>query len=303
MKKNELITEVIGNWKGIEYDHDIEILKKNISMWLGNQKLKKEYSILSDLLENLDYYSKQECNKYLKAVLHDLADYCREFNYKNVILTFLTKKNADYNSSIDYWSEFRCLTVGKIPKQQFKTTLNIEEQYYSGIEYIVIIDDILGSGDSLTKFLESFSIEIKNIIKDRQIFYYTLYTTKKGQLNLKAFSEKNGFDIIVINLSERVYEKYFANSSTEEINDFKIISINRGITKDKDIFGYQETQSLVSFYRNTPNNTLGVIWMQTKNNQPFFPREKNSSPTNIKAMKKTNKKRKNSNYEVILKRK
>ena len=66
---------------------------------------------------------------------------------------------------------------------------------------------------------------------------------------------------------------------------------------DKYILGYKEAQSLMAFYTNTPNDTLGVFWLLSAKNKPIFERKKSKEPK-WKKIKKEKKGRRKQQYEA-----
>ena len=68
-----------------------------------------------------------------------------------------------------------------------------------------------------------------------------------------------------------------------------MISKQKGIMED--IWGKGNAEGLVSFYNNTPNDTLGIFWKETNENEPLFPRNNDIRPK-WRKMKKNRKYRK-----------
>lgn len=81
---------------------------------------------------------------------------------------------------------------------------------------------------------------------------------------------------------EKVIEKY-----EEEI----------GIEGEKNfVMGFGQCKILLSFYYNTPNNTICSFWKYTDKNIPPFPRDKYRRPT-LDAIRKSKKKNINNAYQ------
>lgn len=76
---------------------------------------------------------------------------------------------------------------------------------------------------------------------------------------------------------------------------FKEESQKLDLYKDNDIFGFLGVESLVSFFNDTPNNTLGVFWKNTSKNKALFPRNIEEKPAWMK-FKENKKQRNTSNY-------
>lgn len=85
---------------------------------------------------------------------------------------------------------------------------------------------------------------------------------------------------------------------TEELSEnkevFKKESRELGI-KEHEILGFQETEALVAFYENTPNNTLGIFIKDTSKNKALFPRKIDHRPS-FMDMKNRRERKKDNNY-------
>lgn len=76
---------------------------------------------------------------------------------------------------------------------------------------------------------------------------------------------------------------------------FKEESLKMDLYNENDIFGFSKSESLVSFYNDTPNNTLGVFWKNTSKNNALFPRNNERKPAWMR-FKSDKKQRNESNY-------
>ena len=61
------------------------------------------------------------------------------------------------------------------------------------------------------------------------------------------------------------------------------------------MLGYKNTEALVAFYNNTPNNTLPIFWTDVEDNKALFPRNDDEKPS-WKMMKRDKELRSESNY-------
>ena len=74
-----------------------------------------------------------------------------------------------------------------------------------------------------------------------------------------------------------------------------MLAASEGLHKDMDIYGYSCTESLVAFFNDTPNNTLGIFWKNTDKNDALFPRNHEEKPAWMK-FRENKKERMKSNY-------
>lgn len=95
--------------------------------------------------------------------------------------------------------------------------------------------------------------------------------------SIYLYEVKNAFEIGYIFKDKTPMISY--NNMCDEIglNDYR--------------FGYNEDSTLLTFYYNTPNNTLGVFWSEENNHKPYFKRH--IKRPSLMSLKQGSKKRKN----------
>lgn len=259
-------------------DERIEKFVNTYDSWF-KQFEENEQILISELLNNFKYYTRSYVNGQLKKLNQDLNKMNTNINIDNTVYTHLNKDNGLHNSSNEYLLEFK--TINNINKytiqQNFSEIQGLEE-----IENIVIIDDFTGSGDSLEKFINKYAEELN----DKNIYFITIHSVQKALTKLADMEYR------IECLSGNSNDQYFTNEDKK--NEFRELSKKKGINK-KYIFGYKESQSLVAFYNNTPNNTMGVFWMKKNNYDPIFEREKDEKPSRLQ-MKNDKCQRNNDNY-------
>ena len=149
---------------------------------------------------------------------------------------------------------------------------------------------------------EDKDVEINEIKKfkerynGKKIFYIVIVTAKKGLEKINIYSKDNN---LLINLlpkftQEKIFEQnlFDNNESAKQLlirlsEEFKIPKFER--------LGYDKSESLVAFYNNTPNNTIGLMRYDTDIYKSLFPRKNDKKPL-WKTMKKDEKERKMTNY-------
>ncbi|MBZ9572554.1 hypothetical protein KJA15_04455 [Patescibacteria group bacterium] len=146
------------------------------------------------------------------------------------------------------------------------------------INYILFIDDFLGTGDTAINFWES-SI-IKNLIKnfpDITLYYLPLVALKKGVDNVTSFTRFKIISPQIFTEDYRVFsdkscifpdrKKREETKKMCEVYGEYLEGINYSL-------GYKDSQALVGLHHNIPDNTLPIIWSKSKGWYPIFKREK-----------------------------
>ncbi|MEW8335214.1 MAG: hypothetical protein AB2558_11875 [Candidatus Thiodiazotropha sp.] len=146
------------------------------------------------------------------------------------------------------------------------------------IRRYVFLDDVLGSGTQVAKYLTDILREINYITPKSKVFYYSLFATTEG---LNAARSEHLFDGNV----ECIYEldesfKCFSNESRYFTN------LEGGIKRDvaynvahgygsklwpRHPLGYKDGELLLALYHNTPNNCLPLIWAEGNQRNPWIP--------------------------------
>jgi hypothetical protein len=253
----ELIQHIIiNNWKipktnipGIYAETFNKVAK-----WFDNFK-KKEYELALLVLQNIKLFGPNEIDQLLNKVCGELRNL---FNGDFSKVSFFGIGHSSSESGSQFLYSLR-------QKLQL-TSINFPTNYnhlHSSMESIVFIDDIIGSGNQAKNFCSEFLINI-NIKK----YYYSLLAFESGLANLKMNS---GFTDVFS--AKILYESEKAFSDKSEIFPDSTI---RARVKEMAFFygemlypkgplGYDDSQALIAFSHNTPNNTLPIIWASENN--------------------------------------
>lgn len=278
-------------------DDMINHFDKTFSTW--TESLSDDVKpIVFDLLSNFDYYTHATVNKGLKVLHQKLHD-----NYnvddKEAVHTIIPKYDGHFDSSLEYLTEYRQLN--EIQKLNcYYTISEITDEEWDSVPYIIIVDDICGSGHSLRTFLKNQ----KKSFSDKTIYYLTIHFMNQSNEAISKLEKEYNVRIISISLHNRkrafdldVIMKY--EDARERI---RLFSRKMCIPKER-VFGQYKSEALVAFYNNTPNNTIGLFCYSTDNYDAPFSRtiEKNPSwkkrPT-PDSMKRDKEIRKQNNYNA-----
>ncbi|WP_439490304.1 phosphoribosyltransferase-like protein [Algoriphagus sp.] len=149
------------------------------------------------------------------------------------------------------------------------------------LQQIVIVDDIIGSGDSLIKYIKNELIPVMNSIGLKfSIHILSLIALQEGIENVKSSIPK-----INLYFYGKVVEKSFEYKSKVfgypiKRMKFKVFCekygkglYNSGRPDNIDYpLGHKDSQMLVVFPHSTPNNTIPILWSNKSKWYPLFPR-------------------------------
>ena len=141
-------------------------------------------------------------------------------------------------------------------------TYNGLEKYKEDIKCLLLIDDFVGSGDTVLECINQ--IEGRKIEKEN-IKVLTLVSQEYG----KKVVEDYGVDIYsAILRNKAITDNYPKEEIPKKIDQMKKISKTIKV-KDKNLYlGYKGSEGLVSMIK-TPNNTFPFYWYERKKNGEF----------------------------------
>lgn len=156
------------------------------------------------------------------------------------------------------------------------------------IERYVFIDDFCGSGSQVKISSNGVVAQIKAANPDAEIVYLMLFATTKGRDKVRKEANFTRVDAVVeLDNSFRYFDadsrylkdlptyidKAFLQNLCESHGEalFTSIYTNEGLKEPtlsrrsrRDRLGFRDSQLLIGFHHNTPNNTLPIIWYDEK---------------------------------------
>ena len=244
------------------------------------------------MLEQFEYFGHQRVNDCL-AALHCKAASEYSLDPDMALYTYIQENNGALNSSNDFWFEYR--TINKIGYKNCSDNITaLSPDIWEYVQDIVIIDDFCGTGGTLKKFLESSSAEFTRQGKvgftGKTLYYLVVYAMDESQKTMYELEKQYGLKICFIPLT--LCKKFFTSELENEKKSFVAGERTLGITKDP--LGFEDTEALVAFERNTPNNTIPIFRQKTEKLTPIFPRiSKHELPWTKLAQQRKNRKKQN----------
>jgi hypothetical protein len=131
----------------------------------------------------------------------------------------------------------------------------------------VFLDDVCGTGDQAVAYSDTILKEIRDLNPDAQLAYYCLFASAKGiaRIRNKTLFGKNAAAVHELDKTYRAFEddaRYFT-IKYPDIDRATAIAVAREYGELLDpnyAAGYKDSQLLLGFHHNTPDNTLGIIW-------------------------------------------
>lgn len=247
---------------------------------------KEEKGILLRLLENFDYYDEDIIKTNLVELENKFKDKYTG-KHEELIFTGIEKEFGISNSAF-FLSLYRYVTNNDSIERNIIGL--IEEDQIP--KEIVILDDFAGTGKSFIKLIDKW-IQINSKVENSHFYFLVYHITHKAIETIQDYANRVGIiiDICELYSSREAFSSGFIFQEDEILKvkeRFEHLSVNRNVN-EKYIWGYEETEALVSFSYSSPNNTLGIFWA---GNKPLFIRTKASSNTYLRNLRSRAKKRK-----------
>ncbi|MNO52058.1 hypothetical protein D3C76_424670 [compost metagenome] len=234
------------------YTKDIE---SKLVSWLENTSLDEIKEILLHLFSEFIFFTKREIKDLMKKQLIDVLN---SIPLEDVCIIPMISKDGRANSSFDL-----TMLLKEVIKENgielYKDTIKVGlDQIDEDITTLIFFDDISGSGGTIVSFLKANESELIG----RAIIIRLIVITETAQEVINNYlAAQTKLDVTVI--SEHKYDKVFKNhkflndSHRLLINDFEETIWGKG---NNNVMGFRDSQLLVGFSHNIPNNTISSFW-------------------------------------------
>lgn len=270
--------------------------------------LSSEQSHALYLLSNFLYFGIREVRELLRSLYRDKFrnPLLQQFRKK---LEDSTDQDEIFRAFYEELSKTRFLGIGNpsesgthllyffrqendLRKEQFLNSFRIFSRDMGGlsrkpqlrdptIERYIFIDDICGTGTQAIEYSEEIVSNIKCANPAVKVYYLTLFATQEGLQNIRRESDYDVVDCVFeFDESFRCFSdksRYFLPQLDIEVDKSiaKQMAEKHGkrlTNSDEHCLGYKNSQLLIGFYHNTPDNTLPIIWCSDSNWHPIFKR-------------------------------
>lgn len=276
MKYNatQVKSNCIKKWtNGFSEDKRISNFENTFDEWFAQIPDKDKQTTLV-LLNNLKYYSRQTVNQWLQTLHMELCSH-ENVSEDNTIFAFIKSLDGKTNSSNDYWTEYKA--INEINKQIcFEDITSINDKQWGYIENIVFIDDFSGSG-------KSFIDELKKCpdrYVGKKVFFIAVNIMAVASEKINEYANAQNIDVTLIfaETQGKAFESdYFEDNEAAKDQICSMSALFHIPSREQ--CGYEDSQSLIAFYNNTPNNTLGFIRYDTDEYKSIFPRRNDKKPS------------------------
>jgi len=268
------------------------IFQSDIDSWLSNFKdnpAVDERLMALELLNAFIFYNEKEIkylcknvyNEFKQSVIHDLVKSGLSIHESEKIFS----QNIDEIrfAHVGRPSESGCFILYYFRQEnEIPVDLFIErwEQINNTIKYLVLVDDFLGTGDTIDSFLGSnLYKDIKMKSPAIKIFYIPLIALQEGYNFIHTKYPK--LEVLCSQFFSNEYSVFSEKSYLYSAEEPEMRRLKKEVcrtygnnleTKDWEL-GFNESQVLIGFHHNVPDNTLPVIWSEKNGWFPIFHRK------------------------------
>ncbi|HEX6431887.1 MAG TPA: hypothetical protein VF008_29550 [Niastella sp.] len=265
------IKKLIKSWNFEDEDKQASIIKK----WLSNFE-PEEIPIIYKLLPFLQIKRDVDTNEALDAISEHLSQRLGH-DFNNIHFFPLADEAASSGSQFIYPLNKKFSHIGASFHDIYT------DEYVCSAKAFVFVDDLVGSGHQANKF---FTKHLKNL--SIPCYYYSLYGYENG---INYLRENSGFKMVftpnIITEKDKIFSE---QSKLQDKEQCKQIAQKYGERLySKHPLGYEDSQAMICFINNCPNNTLPIIWAGYKNEMnekmawnPLFERRKVTADGKIK---------------------
>lgn len=256
-------------------------------MYFGNKQMRELLKIIYSVLFKYRIIEKIRKNKNNTV---DLSYINKKYNEYLLNTRFLAVGNPSESGShlLYYYRQ-----ENKLSKKLFVNSheimgisKNLKKFHlkFPKIIHYVFIDDFCGTGDQAKSYSKEIVEFIKKLNNKVEIDYLTLFSTKDGINNVRKDTMFSYVDAVFeLDNSYKCFEgnsRYFLNQSNFIDKQFALnmckkygkklyysLCLLEGLDKNKSdklselhSLGYKNSQLLLGFNHNTPDNTLPIIW-------------------------------------------
>ncbi len=263
-----------------------DVFEKRIGEWLSVCSTDEEKELLLKLLASFDYYPQDVYKIYLNRLLDSyfkmIGFNLENDNIKDVLFLAVPSKDMKLSGATHISSLIACHLLDYGAKSQIIENFLCEQELQYRInecKHIAIIDDIVGSGHTINTAVESL-FKMYSIKSGIDITILLMCgREKKIKSKVKGFEKRYpGFKFNCI-VQKQIYKCNKGENPVVTADELAIIeNLEMQIEKaappsaNTYILGFERNSLLVSFFYNTPNNSLSTFWRPSTNNIPLFTR-------------------------------
>ena len=256
----EGITALVRQWKGVRTQDEIE-------SWLLMFE-DDERDVAIKLLSNTKYYSQKEIDKRCR-ILH--GKFLRTAGQSLKHIWFFGMGGASKSGQMLL---YRYRAVNSLSVSHFQELRMLPAVAAKGVQILAFVDDFIGTGNQVTTFWHE-ELKSQRGIDKAKLYCLVLFAFQSA---IEYVQNQTPFKVICVELldeRDRVFSSDCAIfSDDEERRRAEEICRRHGeVLWPQHALGYDDSQLLIAFEYQAPNNSLPILWSNAKGWLPIFKRQ------------------------------
>ena len=258
---NRVIINIFGHPESSAGFHE---KKAEIIKWFScfKKNPSKHYPFALKILESIDYYSSDDIREMIKEASEMLKkEFLSEFSGVKFAALGDTSSTSGSQFLHDLQKDLR------LPDEHFPKDFETVDPYTTST--FVFVDDMIGSGKQAVKFYRD---KLENKFPSTTMYYFALIGYKNGIEHVRQNTKfKEVFAIETMDATQKAFDGPLKFPDQAERDEIRKMAEEYGQDLYKyGALGWDDSQALIAFAHNTPNNTLPIIWAGTESeSEPF----------------------------------
>ena len=277
---NHVDTRRVANPLDPCYDPRLAQLPQKVDQWLENVDA-VDRALFLQLLSRYSYLSRVECQLRYGQILYALRKYLalEDLCIEKVLFVTIEAGGAYASGGDNVRADLQYRNLGLIKKQQIVAAQSkLSPEDLKPYRAVLFLDDVLGSGMTMWRAIWQLRTQFPEWFEKQKIFCGTIAPRERGVKRIDRNCRKYGISLVWLYDEAWVQEPAFESDSREyrQLERYEK-QIGEYLTEpDKSFFmGFSKNRLLLSFYYNTPNNTLSTFWREGADMKPPFYRDGN----------------------------
>lgn len=276
----EEVLEIADDYQGLTYRNG-SISADHIRAWL-NQFQPAEQPLMLRLLRRFQFYSVVRMRESMKHAKERIGDWLRERNIEPgldsvKISAFGTPAKSSSACCRFFVQELDLAATQAVTLE--KLELNEEDLPTA----IIFLEDVIGSGEDVSNLVAELDARCGARLRETQIpvIVVAIHALDEGLMFAREKWALSGFagGVLALATSPKCFHPdaaIFENESERAEAERIAYAYGERVRPDKPL-GYRDSQLVVGFHDNCPNNTLSIFWAKPDNAsfkwRPLFPRK------------------------------
>lgn len=147
---------------------------------------------------------------------------------------------------------------------------------HPAVDRYVFVDDVCGSGETATRYSRDFLGEVVALNPDAKLFYFAMFGTADG-MDVVRQHTLFGSNALAVYELDNTYKCLSQDSRYLKVVPFgvspdlvrQVARFYGQLIMPAHPHGYQNSELLLGFHHNTPDNTIPIIWADQTNGSPI----------------------------------